>query len=38
MKALDLENEARDFFIKHYNKSYADFWCMEEKGSCGVIC
>ena len=18
--------------------SYADFWCMEEKGSCGVIC
>ena len=19
-------------------KSYADFWCMEEKGSCGVIC
>ena len=20
------------------DKSYADFWCMEEKGSCGVIC
>ncbi|CAH1537267.1 hypothetical protein THF1D04_480007 [Vibrio owensii] len=19
-------------------QSYADFWCMEEKGSCGVIC
>ncbi len=18
--------------------SYADVWCMEEKGSCGVIC
>ncbi|PMT73618.1 DUF3265 domain-containing protein [Vibrio parahaemolyticus] len=18
--------------------SYADFWCMEDKGSCGVIC
>ncbi|EOA8958833.1 helix-turn-helix domain-containing protein [Vibrio harveyi] len=21
-----------------YHTSYADFWCMEEKGSCGVIC
>ena len=21
-----------------FGKSYADFWCMEEKGSCDVIC
>ncbi len=21
-----------------FETSYADFWCMEEKGSCGVIC
>ncbi|WP_227741161.1 hypothetical protein [Vibrio jasicida] len=24
--------------VQLHLSSYADFWCMEEKGSCGVIC
>ncbi|MCD1417047.1 hypothetical protein IOC51_23810 [Vibrio parahaemolyticus] len=26
------------FGLTVFTVSYADFWCMEEKGSCGVIC
>ena len=37
------EDYRSDFYIITYmyldeQGSYADFWCMEEKGSCGVIC
>jgi hypothetical protein len=33
-----INHEEKQLLKDLSNTSHADFWCMEEKGSCGVIC